>query len=486
MVRKALGVALAASWLGLGFTAQPLTVPPVIESISPTSGTIGTEIVIRGRGFTDNNDIAFPHPDIRWRESHTAYLNTIASLDGQTLRFTLPDILGACAFSQMKPWEACPDIGIGLPVGHIQIAVVNRNGTSNSVTFERLKSRREKVEKIIYSSPAYHKLSQILDEIVRRTGGSIGVGIRECNGRFCVVVWIEKDLPELSRQIPTTIEGFEVRVLPWAGELVEIRFTGTAEALQQSRAGASWWVVRVDKVISGPQPCVSSLRVITWTSAAPPVIWGSTDPNITPNDRVQVYGRYVEEADECFVTLMGSEQYFIRLPIEMTSAQIEIQPSSPTTEDEIAVTLTATFAREFGNSCFAGAQLALLKREDAETFSVTAGEVPPDLACILIYAPTKFGQYTHKLGKLPAGSYLFHLYDFEKLFLSRPFIVVVGTPIERALDRNGDKRIDDSEMLTAIQFWIAQEPVPGTGGQRISDAKMIELLNLWIKGRFIE
>lgn len=269
-----------------------------------------------------------------------------------------------------------------------------------------------------------------------------------------------------------------------SAELVEIRLIGTAESFQQM-IGAGWWSVRVDKIVSGPQSCSNQLRVITWTSAAPPVIWGSADPEIKPHDRVQIYGRYLKETDGCFVTLMGSAQYYLRLPVELVSAEIEIQPSSPTTEDEIEATLTVTFTREFGNWCFAAAQLSLLKRED-QTFSVTAGEVKPDTVCILIYAPTKVGKYTHNLGKLVAGSYLFNLYDFERLFLSKPFTVVVGTTIERALDRNGDKRIDDSELLGAMQLWIRQAPVPGSGGQRIGDAKMIELLDLWIKGRPIE
>ncbi len=487
MVRKVLVVLGALSWLGLITDAQfSIPLPPVIVSISPTSGTIGTEITIYGQGFTGYNDIAFTHPDIKWGESNTAYLDGVASSDGRTLRFTLPDILGACAFSQMKPGEACPSVGLPMPVGRIQIAVVHRNGISNSVTFERVKSRLELAQEIIYNSPSYSKLSQVLDEIARRTGRFTSVGIRECDGRICVVVWIEKDVPKLSRKIPTTIEGFEVRVFPWLGELIEIKLTGTAQSFQQL-IGGSWWIVRVDRVISGPQPCSEELKVITWTSAAPPVLWGNADPEIKPNDRVQVYGRYTEEAGECSVTLMGSEQYFIRLPIELRSAQIEIRPSSPTTDDEIEVTLRAEFNREFGNPCFAGAQLASLKREDAATFSVTAGEVPPGLACILIYDPTKVGQYTHKLGKLPAGEYLFKLYDFEKLFISEPFQVrEAARSIERALDANGNRQLDDPEIIRAINLWIRQEPVPGTGGRRITDATMLALLDLWVKERPIE
>jgi hypothetical protein len=195
------------------------TIPPVIESISPTSGTFGTEVVIRGSGFTrENNDVAFTHERINFQGSHTAYVSGLASPEGRTLRFTLPEILGACAFSQMGPGAACPMVGIELPAGPSTVTVLNRNGISNTVIFERRKSERERAEEIIYNSPAYQKLKEILEEVARSTGGEVGVEIRDCNGRICIIVWIEEDVPELSRQIPSQIEGFEVKVEPWPEE----------------------------------------------------------------------------------------------------------------------------------------------------------------------------------------------------------------------------------------------------------------------------
>lgn len=110
-----------------------------IVSMAPLSGSLGEGVTIYGSGFTpNNNDIAFTSDKIKFRGRNTAYLNGIVSPDGKTLRFNLPDnnnvLLGACAFSQMKANEACPDIGIELPTGSVQISVVNKNGTSNSVT----------------------------------------------------------------------------------------------------------------------------------------------------------------------------------------------------------------------------------------------------------------------------------------------------------------------------------------------------------------
>jgi hypothetical protein len=269
----------------------------------------------------------------------------------------------------------------------------------------------------------------------------------------------------------------------------ELRFTGTAEAFQ-SAIGGSWWVVTVEKVTSGPQPCSNRLRVVTWTSAAPPVEWGYSDPEIKPNDRVQVYGRYVTEDSGCYVTLQWSAMqspslYFIRLPVDVVSAEIALSPTAPTAADEITLTVTVTFSKEFGNECFAAAQLSNVRRE-GDKFLVTAWEIWPDIACILIYRPTRVGQRTYTLGRLAAGTYTVELHDFVGRAQSYTFTVTqVGQSIERALDQNGNRKIDDPEIINAINLWIRQGPVPGTGGQTISDAKIIQLLNLWITGEAI-
>jgi ABC-type glycerol-3-phosphate transport system substrate-binding protein len=112
----------------------------VINSISPSSAVPGTEIVIEGSGFTaEENDIGFTHEDIDFQGSRTAFLNGIASPDGITLMFELPDTndipLAACSYSQLGPDVGCPDIGLLLPSGEVELAVFNADGTSNSVTF---------------------------------------------------------------------------------------------------------------------------------------------------------------------------------------------------------------------------------------------------------------------------------------------------------------------------------------------------------------
>ncbi len=141
MSRTMILVALAAglmltAWLAAGCGSDGGQERVALESVIPSSGPHGTEVVLHGSGFmTAGNDVGFTHPDIEFQGKHTAYLNNLSSADGSTLRFSLPEILGACATSQLGPDEGCPDIGLSLPEGDSEVFVVNDNGSSNSLTF---------------------------------------------------------------------------------------------------------------------------------------------------------------------------------------------------------------------------------------------------------------------------------------------------------------------------------------------------------------
>lgn len=138
---------VAGIWLstacGSGGAEQGSTLVPqavFLESASPSSGPLGTEVILHGAGFTsENNDVGFSHPAIDFQGRNTAYLNYLSSRDGITLRLDLPDnddvLLAACAYSQLGPNERCPDIGLLLPFGEVQVSVINDNGESNRIAF---------------------------------------------------------------------------------------------------------------------------------------------------------------------------------------------------------------------------------------------------------------------------------------------------------------------------------------------------------------
>lgn len=101
--------------------------------------------------------------------------------------------------------------------------------------------------------------------------------------------------------------GTSDHYLEWS----DIRFIGTAiEYFEDPGTGARYgWNVSVDKLISGPQPCSDRLNV-TLQAVAPP--WGNMDQNITEGDMVEVYGDYCKDPEGCSVSLVGSDDYYIR------------------------------------------------------------------------------------------------------------------------------------------------------------------------------
>jgi hypothetical protein len=190
--------------------------PVRIESISPASGTIGQEVVIRGSGFDrSENDIGFTLGSGR-----TAYQDGIPSPDGATLRFELQDLLGACAMSRT---EFCFAIGFPLPIGELNVAVFNANGTSNTVSFQRELSRVEIAQADIDASASMQELIDLLDGIVRAANqsssgagpSSYGIGIHESSdGEIYMELTLNgMDVTALSNEIPTEIAGYEVRLL---------------------------------------------------------------------------------------------------------------------------------------------------------------------------------------------------------------------------------------------------------------------------------
>jgi hypothetical protein len=115
---------------------------PVITSIKPDAGTIGTKVVITGTGFTArDNNVAFrlAPEDAPTAGYKVGYINNLISRDGKTIEFVIPEVLGACAFPlpETIPVTACPLIGILFKSGTqtYPVFVVNQNGTSNSVNF---------------------------------------------------------------------------------------------------------------------------------------------------------------------------------------------------------------------------------------------------------------------------------------------------------------------------------------------------------------
>ena len=96
--------------------------PVTIQSITPTSGTAGSIVTLRGAGFNGDTTIMFG----------SGALIHISSSDSNTLSFTVPSSLDPlCRYSS----PACAIASRLTTPGIYQASVQNSNGTSNSIAY---------------------------------------------------------------------------------------------------------------------------------------------------------------------------------------------------------------------------------------------------------------------------------------------------------------------------------------------------------------
>ena len=96
---------------------------PVVGTLEPAAGPPGTEVTIRGGGFSPIENAVY---------LGQGYIPHLRSADGATLVFVVPASLEpACRFAT----PPCRIPSIATPAGTFQIAVVNSNGVSNRAGF---------------------------------------------------------------------------------------------------------------------------------------------------------------------------------------------------------------------------------------------------------------------------------------------------------------------------------------------------------------
>jgi hypothetical protein len=116
---------LASSASGpFNITSASTLTKPVISSITPSSGSAGTTVTIKGSDFTSNNSVKFTYATF-------SYINNLNSADGTTITFKLPSALSACGYGT----TFCIQSALSLDVGSHLVSVINANGTSNLKSF---------------------------------------------------------------------------------------------------------------------------------------------------------------------------------------------------------------------------------------------------------------------------------------------------------------------------------------------------------------
>jgi len=111
---------LAAGSACRGGVAGP---SPTIVRVSPDSGPVGTTLTITGSGFGRTGNAV---------QVGVGYVLDLASADGVTITFVLPEAMGVCPPS---PGGACVALAVILSPGRYDLAVITPSGTSNRLPF---------------------------------------------------------------------------------------------------------------------------------------------------------------------------------------------------------------------------------------------------------------------------------------------------------------------------------------------------------------
>lgn len=97
-----------------------------LDSVSPSSGAVGSTVVIAGSGFIADDKVLF-NGAVAAADAHPS-----SSANGrQSLSITVPSSMGA----DCKPGQACPMYEILVTPRAYSVTVENANGTSNALTF---------------------------------------------------------------------------------------------------------------------------------------------------------------------------------------------------------------------------------------------------------------------------------------------------------------------------------------------------------------
>ena len=116
---------------GLWKRQNSVAAVPQIEILSPSSGAVGTEVMVTGSGFakTENAVLFIPQGGM------PGFIPDLKSKDGKTLKFTVPEGLNLCAPDAEEKGIPCPLVYPQVEAGEYEVRVQNSAGESDSATF---------------------------------------------------------------------------------------------------------------------------------------------------------------------------------------------------------------------------------------------------------------------------------------------------------------------------------------------------------------
>jgi len=123
----------ASASLSVVVSGATSNITPIIYSLSPTYGLVGTQVTISGTGFGNNSCTTYYCSNGNTTNTVNfggTVIPNVYSYNGTSLTFTVPSNLNTCYSGQY-----CTQVYVPVNPGVYPISVSNANGVSNSVSF---------------------------------------------------------------------------------------------------------------------------------------------------------------------------------------------------------------------------------------------------------------------------------------------------------------------------------------------------------------
>ena len=102
-----------------------------IETLSPQSGAVGTEVEVQGSGFAKTANTVLFAP----KDGMAGYIADLKSSDGENLKFMVPEGLNLCPPNAAELGIPCPEAYPPVTAGDYIVTVQNSAGESNAAAF---------------------------------------------------------------------------------------------------------------------------------------------------------------------------------------------------------------------------------------------------------------------------------------------------------------------------------------------------------------
>ncbi len=265
-----------------------------ITALSPSSGSIGTEVVIRGTGLNAGND------EIYFGGSLVSRISGTINEEFGTLRFRVPADITACGVGGQN---LCRIASRPVTPGTYEVAVVNRNGTSNRVNFTVVTADTTQQPTITSFAPSSLRAGEVLTINGTNFPNTQVLGFlfltNTATGAqlpFIGATHFDNSPTQTRFAIPTTV--------PVGTYRASVRFGGGIQSAQSSQT------IQIVSAPSTNAPQITSISPTTASPGAEITINGqrlnSGDPRIVLNDGIFVTPIAGRASDNVLVFILPS------------------------------------------------------------------------------------------------------------------------------------------------------------------------------------